>query len=210
VGGGWFAEQFFGMYFDERGGKNFMSGQSQDAGQSVNGVGKNSAAPKPADGPILDGRIHVTHNADGTTTSYQGTVGSEVKKTDANGNVTITGTATVTTQTLNAHGDIVSTTTTTATRTLTADSKGKVSGSSSFSQVGVADNTPQAQSMRSNAITFWQMNLGDVIPLPKGVQPALIDHLNFTVDDTLDVIKAFGEGAQHGSYACAKAGINCN
>jgi len=169
----------------------------KDANMNGNDTqGANSANAKVQ--LTLDGNLHTTHNADGTTSSYQGTT-STTTTTDSKGNVVSTTTTTsVTTQTLNEHGDIVQTTT--KNTSTTVDANGKVTGTSS-SVVGVQANSEQAQSMRSGSITLWQMKLPDLMPKVWG--PKILEHFNVTPADIMD-----GLGSGRSLPGCSS--IFCN
>jgi RHS repeat-associated protein len=181
---------------------------------STSGTGDTSTQGDGSQTQALDGQLHVTKNADGTTSSYQGTT-STSKTTDSDGNTTTTTTTTVTTQTLNAHGDIVpnGTSTTTITSTQTVDSNGnlvKGSATTTETKIGLQDSNAQAQSMRSGSLSIMQMKLSDVVKMPFGIQPAFVDHFDVTPSDLWHGFIQFGVDASHqASYACAKAGIDC-
>jgi hypothetical protein len=186
------------------------SGDVSDTGASD--AGSTSAQSNGSQAPVLDGQLHTTRNADGTTSSYQGTTATS-KSTDSNGNTTTTTTTTVTTQTLNPHGDIVpnGTTTTTTTTSQTVDS-GKITNDSTTKTVtGLQDNSAQAQSMRSGALTSLQRPITDWVPMPKSFMPGLLDFFrSITGNDVLDAGRTMGDKVrQNPALYCPSRRAGC-
>jgi RHS repeat-associated protein len=158
----------------------------QNCGSSNNDQQQKNQTTQPQQGPVLDGNLHVTHNSDGTTTSYQGTSTQNTTR-DSQGNVTGSSTTTtVTTQQLNSHGDIVKTSTETTTTSF--DASGRVSGMQVNTQ-GLQANSEQAQYMRDHSISLGQEKFVDVVPLPSKVNEKLASHYTATVSDFLKALR---------------------